>query len=417
MGKTIAEKILSAHSGTDATAGDIVVCNLDFCMGQDGTTGIIIDSFNDLGADKVFDPRKIAFIIDHSSPSPSKGVSDIHQKIRNFSKKYNVKLYDIGCGVCHQIVPEQGHVVPGNLVMGADSHTCTYGAINVFSTGAGSTDLAIAIASGKNWFKVPETIKFVCNGKLPKGVYSKDLILYLIGDVTADGCTYKSAEYVGEAIDDLSVEARFSISNMAIEMGAKCGLMLYDEKTKQWVSKHANKEYEPVAPDEDAEYFEVKEYDISNLSPQIAKPHTVDNVCGVEEVEGLEIHQGVIGTCTNGRIEDFRIAADILKGKKVKDGCRLIIVPSSKDVYLQMIKEGIMQTLMESDAVVVTPGCGPCVGTHNGVPSDGERVISTANRNFKGRMGNVNAEIYLASPATVAASMIEGKIVDVRKYI
>jgi 3-isopropylmalate/(R)-2-methylmalate dehydratase large subunit len=417
MGKTIAEKILTKHSGQDAKAGDIVVADIDFCLGQDGTTGIIIDSFKELGATSVFDKDKIAVILDHSCPSPNDGVSAVHKKIREFTNKYGIKLYDVACGVCHQLVPEQGHVVPGDLVMGADSHTCTYGAINVFSTGAGSTDLALCFATGKNWFKVPETIKFVCNGKLPKGVYSKDLILYLIGDVTSDGCTYKSAEYCGEAIDTLSIEERFTISNMAIEMGAKCGLMLFDDKTEKWVKEHSTKTPEPVFPDEDAVYADIKEYDISNLSPQIAKPHTVDNVCSVEELEGLEIHQGVIGTCTNGRLEDFRIAANILKGKKVKEGCRLIIAPSSKAVYLDMIKEGILETLIESGAAIVTPGCGPCVGTHNGVPSDGERVISTANRNFKGRMGNPNAEIYLASPATVAATMIEGKIVDVRKIM
>ncbi len=417
MGKTIAEKILSTHSGVDAKAGQIVVCDIDFCMGQDGTTGIIIDSFNELGAKKIFDPEKFAVIIDHSSPSPNSGVSAVHKKIRDFTKKYGIRLYDIGEGVCHQLMPEQGLVVPGDLVMGADSHTCTYGAINVFSTGVGSTDLAICAASGKNWFKVPETIKFVCDGSLPKGVYAKDLMLYIIGDVTADGCTYKSAEFCGSTIDDLSIESRFTISNMAIEMGAKCGIMLWDKKTEEWVSKHSKKKQHPVFPDSDAVYADIKEYDFSDLSPQIARPHTVDNVWAVEEVEGLEIHQGLIGTCTNGRLEDFVIAAEILKGRKIKKGCRLIVAPSSKQVYLDMIKTGVLETLVNAGAAVVTPGCGPCVGTHNGVPSDGERVISTANRNFKGRMGNVNAEIYLGSPATVAASMIEGKIADPRKYV
>ncbi|MBU0650870.1 3-isopropylmalate dehydratase large subunit [bacterium] len=417
MGKTIAEKILSNKSGEDAKAGSIVVCDLDFCLSQDGTTGIVIDSFNEIGAESIHDTNKMAVIIDHSSPSPNNGVSAVHKKIRNFCDKYDVNLYDVGCGVCHQLVPEQGHVVPGDLVMGADSHTCTYGAINVFSTGVGSTDLAICAATGKNWFKVPETIKFVCNGKFPKGVYSKDLILHLIGDVTADGCTYKSAEYVGSAIDDMSIEARFTIANMAVEMGAKCGIMLYDKKTEKWVKQHSKRTPNPVFPDKDAVYADVREYDASKLSPQIAKPHTVDNVCSVEDIEGLEVQQGLIGTCTNGRLEDFKIAADILKGKKIKKGCRLIIAPASKQIYLDMIKEGILTSLVEFGATVVTPGCGPCVGTHNGVPSDGERVISTANRNFLGRMGNVNAEIYLASPATVAASMIEGKIADPRKFI
>lgn len=414
MGKTIAEKILSNHSNTDAHAGDIVVCDLDYCMGQDGTSGLIIDSFRDLGVSSVFDKDKLAMVIDHSAPSPNQGVSAIHKKIRRFAQEQGIKLYDIGCGISHQLLPEQGHVTAGDLVMGADSHTCTYGAINAFSTGAGSTDVAICFASGKNWFKVPETIKFECNGKFQKGVYSKDLIQYLIGDITAGGATYKSAEYCGSAIDDMSIEARFTISNMAIEMGAKCGIMKYDKKTEKWLKKHCKKPANPVFPDKDAVYADVRTYDVSKISPQIAKPHAVDNVCPVEEVEGLEIHQGVIGTCTNGRIEDFQIAASILKGKKVKDRCRLIIVPSSKQVYLDMMEKGILQVLVESGGVVVTPGCGPCVGTHNGIPSDGERVISTANRNFKGRMGNPEAEIYLASPATVAVSMIEGVITDPR---
>jgi len=416
MGKTIAEKILSKHSEKEAKAGDIVIADLDYLIGQDGTSGVAIDSFRKLGVKKVFDPNKIAIIIDHSSPSPNKGVSDIHQKIREFQKEQGIKLYDIGCGVCHQITPEQGHAVPGDLIIGADSHTCTYGAINVFSTGIGSTDLAAGWASGKLWFKVPETLKVIYNGKLPKGIFSKDLILKLIGDITADGATYLALEIYGDAISAMSVDARFTISNMAIECGAKAGLMEADKKALDWVKQHSKRNPNPVTADKDAKYAKTIEIDVAKLEPQIAKPHTVDNVVPISKIGEVPVQQGLIGTCTNGRLEDFQIAAKILKGKKVKEGCRLIIAPASKTILLDMIKDGTYQTLLEAGAIAVTPGCGPCVGTHNGVPSDGENVISTANRNFKGRMGNPNSFIYLGSPATVAASMIEGKIADARKY-
>ncbi|PKM77255.1 MAG: 3-isopropylmalate dehydratase large subunit [Firmicutes bacterium HGW-Firmicutes-15] len=417
MSKTIAEKILSTKSGQDARANDIVVADLDFVMGQDGTSGLAIQAFEEMQAKQVFDPARVAMVIDHSSPSPLAGVSALHRQMRVFADEQKINFYDIGDGVCHQLLPEQGHVVPGDLVIGADSHTCTYGAINVFSTGVGSTDLAAGLVSGKLWFKVPETFKFVLNGRLPAGVYAKDLILYLIGDVTADGATYMAAEYVGEAIAALSIDARLTISNMAIEMGAKCGLMEADQKTIDWVRAHSKKDFTPVKADLDAVYARIKEYDVSKLEPQVAKPHTVDNVCPVGEVAGIPIQQGVIGTCTNGRMEDLRIAAGILKGKKIDRHTRLIVAPSSRQLMLQAMREGLIEVFVEAGAAVVTPGCGPCVGTHNGVPSDGENVISTANRNFKGRMGNPTSFIYLGSPATVAASVLYGKITDPREFI
>ncbi|MCX5726020.1 MAG: 3-isopropylmalate dehydratase large subunit [Candidatus Saganbacteria bacterium] len=417
MGKTIAEKILSSHSGRDAYAGDIVVADIDFLMGQDGTSGIVIDSFNKMEGKKVFDPGKFAICLDHSAPSPNIGVSEIHKKLREFAKKMGIIFYDVGCGICHQLMPEQGHVVPGDLVIGADSHTCTYGAINAFSTGVGSTDLAAALISGKLWFKVPDTIKMTVSGKFPKGVFSKDLILYIISKMTADGATYKSVEFVGETIDNLSVESRMTISNMAIEMGAKAGIMKADKKAIDWVKKHSKRKFTPVEADSDAKYSDTIKFDISKISPQVAKPHKVDNVSPIEEVIGTRIDQGFLGTCTNGRIEDLEVAAKILKGKKISGETRLIVAPASKTIFLEALKKGIIETLTKANAVVVSPGCGPCVGTHEGVPADGENVISTANRNFKGRMGNPNAFIYLASPATVAASMLEGKIADPRKYI
>lgn len=417
MGKTIAEKILSQKSGRDAKANDIVIADLDFVMGQDGTSPLAIKAFQEMQASKVFDPARIAMVIDHSAPSPLEGVSELHRQMRVFAREQQINFYDIGDGVCHQLVPEQGHVVPGDLVIGADSHTCTYGAINALSTGVGSTDLAAGIISGKLWFKVPETFKFILNGKLGEGVYSKDLILFLIGEVTADGATYMAAEYCGEAISDLSVDARFTISNMAIEMGAKCGLMEADDKTVEWVKKHSRKEFVPVSADADAVYAKVKEYDVSSLEPQIARPHTVDNVVGISQLGEVPIQQGVIGTCTNGRMEDLRIAARILKGRKINKEARLIVAPASRQIMIEAMREGLIETFIQAGAAVVTPGCGPCVGTHNGVPSDGENVISTANRNFKGRMGNNKAFIYLGSPATVAASVINGRITDPRQLL
>jgi len=417
LSKTIAEKILSLKSGRDAKANDIVIADLDFVMGQDGTSPLAIKAFQDMQASKVFDPARIAMVIDHSAPSPLEGVSELHRQMRVFAREQQINFYDIGDGVCHQLIPERGHVVPGDLVIGADSHTCTYGAINALSTGVGSTDLAAGIIAGKLWFKVPETFKFILNGKLSEGVYSKDLILFLIGDVTADGATYMAAEYSGEAVSNLSVEARFTISNMAIEMGAKCGLMEADNKTIEWVNKHSRKKFTPVFADNDAIYAKVKEYDVSFLEPQIARPHTVDNVVGISKLGTVPVQQGVIGTCTNGRIEDLRIAARILKGKKINKETRLIVAPASRQIMIEAMREGLIEIFMQAGAAVVTPGCGPCVGTHNGVPSDGENVISTANRNFKGRMGNNKAFIYLGSPATVAASVITGQITDPRLFL
>ncbi len=417
MGQTIIEKILSGHSGQTAHAGDIVVAEVDLIMGQDGTSPLAIKAFEDMAGTEVCDCDKVAMVIDHSAPSPNEGVSALHKLMREFASQKGIKLYDIGEGVCHQLMPESGKVGPGRLVVGADSHTCTYGALNAFSTGVGSTDLAAAMISGKMWFKVPETVKFVLNGLLPRGVYAKDLILYLIGDVTADGVTYKAAEYTGEAVAALSVEGRMTMANMAIEMGAKAGLMEADEKTAQWLKQFTADTFTPVFADGDAVYADIKEYDVSKLEPQVAMPHRVDNVAGISQAAGTPIQQAVIGTCTNGRLEDLRLAASILQGKKVHPEVRLIVAPASKQIFLDAMAEGVIQTLVEAGAAVVTPGCGPCVGTHNGVPSDGENVISTANRNFKGRMGNSKANIYLASPATVAASALTGEITDPRNYL
>ncbi|MBI5124230.1 MAG: 3-isopropylmalate dehydratase large subunit [Candidatus Omnitrophica bacterium] len=416
MGSTIAEKILSNHCGREVKAGDIAICDVDFCFGQDGTSSIIIDSFKKLGAKEVFDKKKFCMVIDHSAPSPNLGVSEIHKKMREFARAFDLGLYDIGCGVCHQIVPQYGHVTCGDLVLGADSHTSTYGAINVFSTGVGSTDIAITLASGKNWFRVPDTIKVVVKGKLPPGVYSKDIILHIIKDIGANGATYKSVEFSGEAISALSVDGRLTISNMAVEMGAKAGIMEADNKVLKWVEGRSKRPAKPVSADSGARYAAVKEYDVSGLSPQVAKPHAVDNVAGVEELLYTKIDQAYLGTCTNGRFEDLEIAAKILRRNKVHQDVKFIIAPASREIFLEASKKGLIDVFIEAGCAVVGPGCGPCVGTHNGVLADGEAAISTANRNFKGRMGNPNSFIYLASPATVAASAIKGKISDPREY-
>jgi len=415
MGKTIAEKILSKHAKKDLSAGDFAVCDIDFCFSQDGTSAIVIDRVKELGVDKL--KCDFCMVIDHNAPSPNQGASAVHKKMRIFTKDYDTKLYDIGCGVCHQVVPESGKVLPGDLVLGADSHTTTHGALGAFSSGVGSTDLAIALATGRNWFRVPQTIKIVLEGKLSKGVFAKDIILHIIGDLRADGATYKSVEFCGSAVDNLDMDGRFTICNMLVEMGAKCGFMPVDKKTVSWLKERGAKRIEPVVADKDARYSLVKEYNVSKIKPVVSKPHTVDNTASIEEVKGTKINEAFLGTCTNGRLSDLKIAASIIKGKRVAKGVRFIVVCASEGIFLEALKLGIIDTFIKAGASVLPPGCGPCVGTHGGIPADGEVVISTANRNFKGRMGNPNAFIYLASPATVAASSIEGKIADPRKYI
>jgi len=417
MPQTIIEKIFSKHTGKSVKAGDFVIADIDFAFAQDGTAPLAIQAFRKMGGKRVFSSQKAALIIDHSAPSPNIGVSELHQLMRDFSRRRNVKLYDVGQGVCHQLILESGLVLPGDLVIGADSHTCTYGAINVASTGVGSTDLASSLISGKLWFKVPETIKFILHGKLPAGVMGKDLILYLIGKVSADGATYKSVEFSGEAIKAISLDGRMAMANMAVEMGAKFGLMEVDEKTRSWIKKQTKKKIYPVKADKEAKYEKIFEEEVGNLSPQIAKPHRVDNVSPIEKLPKTKIDMAFLGTCTGGRMEDLEAARAILEGKKIHESVEMIVAPASSRIYLEAVKKGIIADFIKAGAAVINPGCGPCVGTHAGIPAKGYRVISTANRNFKGRMGNPDAFIYLASPATVAASAIEGKITDPRHYM
>jgi len=416
VGKTISEKILSSHSGADANAGEIVIAELDYMMAQDGTAPLAIRSFEGMGHDEVARPERVALCIDHNAPSPLRSVSQLHDIMRRFASEHGLELNDVGEGVCHQVMLDKAHVVPGSLVIGADSHTCTYGAVNAFATGVGSTDMAAGMMSGSLWFRVPETAKVTVTGKLPEGVWSKDIALMMVGGITADGATYMALEIGGPAISDLSLDGRLTISNLAVEMGAKVGLMEADEKTLEFFKGRTKAEFQPVRADSDAVYASDLEFDVTSLEPQIAKPHTVDNVVPVGEVEGTPVAEGLIGTCTNGRLEDLRAAAGILKGEKVAPGVRLIVAPASREVMLMALREGLIEVFTEAGGSVLCPGCASCVGTHQGVPGDGENVISTANRNFKGRMGNPEAFIYLASPATVAASCIEGKIADPRRY-
>ncbi|MBM3244437.1 MAG: 3-isopropylmalate dehydratase large subunit [Candidatus Omnitrophica bacterium] len=417
MPKTIAEKILSNHSGRDLKAGDFALCKIDFAFGQDGTSSIIIDRVRELGSSVL--KTDFCMVIDHSAPSPSEGVSRVHKKMRGFSADFKTALFDIGCGVCHQVIPESGRILPGDLVFGADSHTCTYGALGAFSTGVGSTDLAIALATGKNWLKVPETIKIVIKGKVPEGITAKDIILHIITDIKADGATYKAVEFYGPVIDKLNMDGRFTMCNMVVEMGAKAGFMPADKITAEWLGPRikGKRKIIPVAADKNALYSRISEYDISGLKPQVSRPHSVDSAVEAGSLKEIKINEAFIGTCTNGRIEDLKLAAKILRSKKVSSQVRFIIAPSSREIFQEALKLGLVEVFIKAGAVIVSPGCGPCVGTHNGIPADGEVVISTANRNFKGRMGNPSAFIYLASPATVAASAITGKITDPRKFL
>ena len=417
MGKTIVEKILSSHCNEDIRAGDYVVARVDLAMSHDSTGPIAIEAFKKYEEGHVWDSSKVCFVLDHATPSPNERVSNLHSMIKDFATSQGIKVYDVGEGVCHQVVVEKGLVCPGDFVVGTDSHTCTYGALNALSFGVGSTDMSGVLLTGKLWLKVPEVLKIIYKGTLPRGVFSKDLMLYTIGRIGAAGADYLAIEFAGDGIKAMNMSERLVMCNMSIECGAKAGYMEADEVTLSWLEGRVNRAFEPVFDDLDAKFADVYEWDISDLTPQVACPHTVDNVFSVEEVQGEEIQQIFIGTCTNGRLEDLRIAAQILRGRRIKEGLRLLVCPASRDVMLASMKEGVLLSLVESGATIIPPGCGPCPGTHLGVPADGERVLSTANRNFKGRMGNNKAEIFLASPATCAASAIEGRVVDPRKYL
>lgn len=414
VAQTLAEKIISAHCGRQVKAGDIVVADVDVCLLQDGTGPLAVRSWRELGFGKVAHPKKTVLILDHACPSPRKELSNDHKLLREFAGQNGCVLADIGSGVCHQVICER-FAAPGNILAGSDSHTCTAGGLGVFGTGMGSTDIGIAMALGKTWFRVPRTIKVVVNGRLPDGVYPKDLILYIIGKIGADGAAYKALEFCGETIDNMDVAGRMTVTNMAIEAGAKTGLIASDEKTKEFLARNGRgADFAVVAPDIDAAYEKVITIDVSKLAPQVAFPHIVDNVKPVGEAKNIRIDQVFLGTCTNGRIEDLRVAARMWQGKKRAPHTRVVVAPASRQVYLDALKEGLWETIIEFGAAVVTPGCGACVGVHSGVLADGENCLSTQNRNFRGRMGNPDSFIYLASPATAAATAIKGEITDPR---
>ncbi|MBD3163655.1 homoaconitate hydratase family protein [Candidatus Woesearchaeota archaeon] len=423
MGMAITEKILAKHAGKEKVKpGELINAKIDTIMLHDITTTPAIDMLETHGMDRVFDPSKVVVTPDHFVPNKDIKSAEMVSRIRKWARKHKImNFYDIGKhGVCHAILPEQGHVLPGMTIIAGDSHTCTHGALGAFSTGVGSTDIAAALYSGNLWFKVPPTIKFIINGKLPKGAYSKDIILTIIKDIGVGGALYKAMEFSGSAISGLSVEARMTITNMAIEAGGKNGVIEPDKKTLEYIKKRSKGKFEVVKSDNNAAYFEVKEYDASGFEPVVAFPDLPSNgktMSEISKMEEIRIDQAYLGSCTNGRLEDLRIAAKILKGNKVAADTRMLIVPATTDVWKQAMEEGLFRTFSEAGAAVSTPTCGACLGGHMGVLAEGERCISSTNRNFVGRMGSPRSEVYLASPAAVAASAIEGKIADPRRYL
>jgi 3-isopropylmalate/(R)-2-methylmalate dehydratase large subunit len=417
MSMTMAEKILAKASGkNEVEAGEIVMANIDVAMTHDLTGPLSVESFEKIGVPKVWDPEKIVIVFDHQVPADSLDAAENHIIMRKFVKDQGItNFYDVREGVCHQVLPEKGHIVPGEVVVGTDSHTCTHGALGAFSTGIGSTDMSMVFATGKLWFKVPETIKFNIEGTLPENVYAKDVILNIIGQIGADGATYKACQFGGETVTQMSISDRMVLCNMAIEMGGKTGLVEPDQKALNYVNARSNKSYEVLKGDSDATSLEIMNINVNDLEPQIACPHNVDNVKGISDVAGTHIDQVFLGSCTNGRIEDLRDAARILKGNKVSDSIRMLVIPASREVYTEALNEGLMNTFVDAGALVWNPCCGPCLGGHVGLLGPGEVSLSTSNRNFKGRQGSSEAEVYLSSAAVAAASAITGKIEDPRE--
>jgi len=412
----ILEKILARASGKDeVTPGEIVEASVDVTMIHDLTGPLTIESFRKIGADKVWDSQRIVIILDHIVPANSATSAELHKIVRNFAKEQKIEnFYDIGQGgVCHQVMPEKGHVRPGELIVGADSHTCTYGAFGAFATGIGSTEMAAVFTTGTLWFKVPKAIKVNVTGKFQDLVTPKDLILNIIGQIKVDGAIYDGIEFAGPTIRSMSVDGRMVLCNMAVEMGAKTGIIEPDETTLNYV-KNRTRPFKPVKSDPDAAYKEVLDIDVTGMEPQVSCPHSVDNVKPISEVEEVKVDQAFLGSCTNGRLEDLRLAARLLAGRKVQRGVRLLVTPASQEVYLQALQEGLIRTFVEAGAYVCNPTCGPCLGGHLGLLAPEETCISSSNRNFIGRMGSPKAYVYLASPATVAASAITGKITDPR---
>ncbi len=414
MGQTLAEKIISNRCKKKVYADEIAIVPVDICMLQDGTGPLALRQLSKIAAHKV---RNTIIFLDHAAPSPRQELSNAHKALREFAEKTKVKLSDIGEGISHQILAES-FVNPGDIVVGADSHTCTSGALGAFATGMGSTDVAIAMATGKTWLRVPLTFLINVEGKFPRGVSAKDLILYIIGVLRADGATYRALEFSGEAVEKMSISGRLTLCNMAVEAGAKAGIVASDGITRAYLKERGReKKYKEIKADKDAKYEKVLAIEARKLEPMVAFPETPDNVKPISQIKAknIRIDQVFIGTCTNGRIEDLRLAAKILKGRRCAPGVRLIVAPASRRVYLRAVKEGIMEVLAEAGATILNPGCGPCVGLQGGILADNEKCLSTANRNFKGRMGNPRSQIYLSSPATAAWTAVKGKISDPRE--
>ena len=413
MGMTMTQKILAAHAGkASVAAGELIEAKLDLVLGNDVTTPVAITEFENAGFTKVFDKDKIAIVLDHFTPCKDINAAKLSLQARTFAKKHNItNFFDVGTmGIEHALLPEKGLIAAGECCIGADSHTCTYGALGAFSTGIGSTDMCAGMASGRAWFKVPAAIQFYLTGELQPWVSGKDVILHIIGMIGVDGALYESMEFAGPGVASLSMDDRFTIANMAIEAGAKNGIFPVDEKTEEYMKGRVNRPYTAYAADEDAEYEQVIHIDLSKIEPTVSLPHLPSNTKTVKEVAGMDIQQCVIGSCTNGRISDLRIAAKVMEGKKVAEGVRCIVIPATQEVYMQALKEGLIETFITAGAVVSTPTCGPCLGGHMGVLYAGERAISTTNRNFVGRMGHVKSEVVLASPAVAAASAVKGTI-------
>jgi 3-isopropylmalate/(R)-2-methylmalate dehydratase large subunit len=405
MNQTISEKVISRHAGRSVSAGEIAVVKVDGAMATDATAPFAIQAFGKMEGQRLWDPQRVSLVIDHASPAPNERVSNLHKIMRSFSERHGCRFYDVGEGICHQLMVENEHVKPGDIFVGADSHTPTYGALNALAIGVGSTDLAAVLLTGKIWLKVPETIRIELVGDFPKGVTAKDLILFLVGQLGISGATYKVVEFTGQALHDLSLASRMTLANMTAEMGAKSGLV---DPTNLRLPYPFTATY----PDDEARYSERYHFDVSTLQPQVAVPHSPDKVKAVSEVAGQRVDQAFIGSCTNARLEDLHMAAQILKGKQIHTGVRLVVAPASRRVFNAALKDGTVDILSEAGATFITSGCGPCVGTHQGVPADGEVVVSSTNRNFRGRMGNRKAAIYLGSPAVVAATALRGEITN-----
>ncbi|MCL0067570.1 3-isopropylmalate dehydratase large subunit [Peptococcaceae bacterium] len=413
MGMTITEKILAAHAGKDfVEPGELISAKVDLVLGNDITAPLAIKEFRKIGIDKVFDKKRVVLVPDHFTPNKDIKSAEQCKFMREFVREQELEFYyEVGrMGIEHCLLPEEGLVGPGQVIIGADSHTCTYGALGAFSTGVGSTDLAAAMALGETWFKVPESLKFIYYGNLPRWVSGKDLILYTIGKIGVDGALYRAMEFTGPVIEELSMDSRFTMCNMAIEAGGENGIIAPDEKTKQYIEGRMKFPYEFYYSDEDAKYLEVYEIDVTNMELQVAFPHLPENTKPVSEAVNVRIDQAVIGSCTNGRIEDLRIAAEVLKGNKVHPDVRAIIFPGTQKIYMQAMKEGLVEIFIEAGAAVSTPTCGPCLGGHMGILAKGERAIATTNRNFVGRMGHPESEVYLSNPAVAAASAVLGRI-------